>query len=43
MITNNHTDANKSKNKGYLYLEAIFAFCKSCKTVKENLGFHSNA
>ena len=27
----NHTDANKGKIKGYLYLEGIFGFCKFSK------------
>ena len=40
MLVNNHTDANKSKIKGHLYLEDIFEFCKSFKKVTKNLGFH---
>ena len=40
MIINNHTDANKGKIKGYLYLEDIFGFCKTFKKVTKNLGFH---
>ena len=40
MIIDNHTDANKDKIKGYLYLEGIFGFCKSFKKVTKNLGFH---
>ena len=40
MLINNHTDANEGKIKGYLYLEDIFAFCKSFKKVTRNLGFH---
>ena len=40
MLINNHTDANKGKIKGYLYLEDIFGFCKTFKKVTENLGFH---
>ena len=28
MLINNHTDANKGKIKGYLYLEDIFGFCE---------------
>ena len=40
MLINNHTDANKGKIKGYLYLEDIFGFCKSFKKVTKNLGFH---
>ena len=39
MLINNHTDANKGKIIGYLYLEDIFRFCKSFKKVKKNLGF----
>ena len=40
MLINNHTDANKGKIKGYLYLEDIFGFCKTFKRVTKNLGFH---
>ena len=40
MLINNHTDANKGKIKGCLYLEDIFGFCRSFKKVTENLGFH---
>ena len=40
MLINNHTDANKGKIKGCLYLEDIFGFCKSFKKVTKNLGFH---
>ena len=40
MLIDNHTDANKSKIKGYLYLEDIFGFCKTFKKVTKNLGFH---
>ena len=40
MLNNNHTDANKGKIKGYLYLEDIFGFCKTFKNVTKNLGFH---
>ena len=36
---NNHTDANNSKNKGYLHLEDIFGFCNTFKKITENLGF----
>ena len=39
MLINNHTDANKGKIKGHLYLEDIFSFCKSFKKVTKNLGF----
>ena len=39
-LIDNHTDANKSKKKGYLYLEDIFGFCKTFKKVTKNLGFH---
>ena len=31
MLISNHTDANKGKIKGYLYLEDIFGFCKTFK------------
>ena len=40
MLIDNHTDANKGKIKGYLYLEDIFGFCKTFKKVTKNLGFH---
>ena len=40
MLINNHTDANKGKTEGYLYLEDIFGFCKTFKKVTKNLGFH---
>ena len=40
MLINNHTDVNKGKIKGYLYLEDIFGFCRSFKRVTKNLGFH---
>ena len=40
MLINNHTEANKSKVKGYLYLEDIFGFCKTFEKVTKNLGFH---
>ena len=40
MLINNHTDANKGKIKGYLYLEDIFGFCKTFKKVTKFLGFH---
>ena len=40
MLLNNHTDANKGKIKGYLYLEDIIGFWKTFKKVTKNLGFH---
>ena len=40
MLIRNHTDANKVKIKGYLYLEDIFGFCKTFKKVTKTLGFH---
>ena len=40
MMINNHTDANRGKIKGYLYLEDIFGICKAFKKVTKNLGFH---
>ena len=40
MLNNNHTDANKGKIKGYLYLEEIFEFCETFKKVTKKLGFH---
>ena len=39
MLIDYHTDANKGKIKGYLYLEEIFGFCKTFKKVTKNLGF----
>ena len=39
MLIDNHTDANKGKIKGYLYLEDIFGFCKTFKKVTKNLDF----
>ena len=42
MLIDNHSDANKGKIKGYLYLEDIFGFCKTFKKVtKINLIFTS--
>ena len=40
MLINNHTDANKSRIRGYVYLKDVFGFCKSFKKVTENLSFH---
>ena len=40
LLIDNHTDANKGKIKGYLYLENIFGFCKTFKKVTKNIGFH---
>ena len=40
MLINNHTDENKGKVKGYIYLEDIFGFCKAFKKVTKTLGFH---
>ena len=40
MLINNHTDANKGKTKGHLYLEDIFGFCKTFKKVTKNMGVH---
>ena len=39
MLIGNHTDANKGKIKGYLYLEDIFGFCKTFKKVTKTLAF----
>ena len=39
LLINNHTDANKGKIEGYLYLEEVFGFCKTFKRATENLGF----
>ena len=38
-LIDNHTDLNKGKIKGYLYLEDVFGFCKTFKKVTRNLGF----
>ena len=40
MLIDYHTDANKGKIKGCLYLEDIFGFCKTFKKVTKKLGFH---
>ena len=40
MLINNHTHPNKSKIKGYLYLEDIFGFCKAFKKLTKISGFH---
>ena len=40
MLINSHTEANRGKIKGYLYLEDIFGFCKTFKKVTKSLGFH---
>ena len=40
MLIDDHTDANKGKIIGYLYLEDIFGFCKTFKKVTKKLGFH---
>ena len=40
MLIDNHTDVNKGKIEGYLYLEDIFGFCKTFKRLTKNLGFH---
>ena len=40
MLINNHTDANKGKIKGFLYLEDIFGFCRMFKNGPKKLGFH---
>ena len=40
LLIDNHTDANKGKMKGYLYLEDIFGFCETFKKVTKILGFH---
>ena len=39
LVIDNHTDANKSKIKGYLYLEDIIGFCKTFRNVTKILGF----
>ena len=40
MLINNHTDANKSRIKGYLHLQINFGFCETFKKVTKKLGFH---
>ena len=40
MLLINHTDVNKGKTKGHLYLEDIVGFCKIFKKVTKHLGFH---
>ena len=40
MLKNNHTDVNKGRIKGILYLEDIFGFFKTFKKVPKSLGFH---
>ena len=40
LLIDNHTDANRGRIKGYLYLEDIFGLCKSFKKATKNLGFH---
>ena len=40
MSINNHSDPNKGNIKVYLYLEAVFGFCKSFKKVTKKLGIH---
>ena len=39
MLIDKHTDPNKGKIKGYLYLEDVFGFCKTFKKVTKKLGF----
>ena len=40
MLLNNHTDANRVKINGCLYLEEVFGFCKTFKKVTKNESFH---
>ena len=40
MLIDKHTNPNKGKTKGYLYLEDIFGFCITFKKVTKHLGFH---
>ena len=40
LLIDNHTDANKNKIKGDLYLEANFGFGRTFGKVNKNLGFH---
>ena len=39
MLIDNHTDANKGKIKGYLYLEGIFGFCRTFNKVTKIWDF----
>ena len=39
ILIDNHTDPNKGKIKGYLFLEDFFGFCKTFKKVTKNLDF----
>ena len=39
LLINNHTDDNRDKIKGYLYLEDNFGFCKTFEKVTKTLGF----
>ena len=40
MLINKHIEANKTKMKGYLYLEDIFGFYRSFEKATKNLGLH---
>ena len=40
LLTNNYTDANKSKIKRFFQLEDASGFCKSFKKVTKKLGFY---
>ena len=44
MLIDNHNtvgqEVNKGKVKGQIALENVFGFCKSCKKITKNLGFH---
>ena len=40
ILINSHIGSNKGKYKGKLELEPIFRFCKTCKKITKNLGFH---
>ena len=39
VLLDNHTDPNKGRTKGYLFLEDIFGFCRTFKKVTKNLVF----
>ena len=39
-LIDNHTNSDKGKIKGQIYLKDIFVFCKTFKKVTKNLGFH---
>ena len=40
LLIDNHTDGNKGKIKGYLYLEVFLGISKTIKKLTKNLGLH---